>query len=397
MAIGAAWAKGKWAVGECARSGRKMLLRNMVADGYYPNLIVDPEWYEPKHPQESLPSVRDPTSLFRPAPERDQIGASILLGGAPAVDTVPGGGFGVTLGLGSGSAALPFGYSLGQVTSDFTPIPPPPAGTKASDYGSTEAELCNNAEPGGAPFRLDAFWKPDGTRCYTTMQNSVAAQNDVSPAWSCTPGWTNRVTTGAITNNRSIWWSPDGTKMSICTRVPSTAFRIIVWDQSATPWDLTVLGASTFKNFGPGGAGGPLDHIWSADGLTCWVHYTGAIPAGTSTILKYVATIPFDPVSLGSGFVASFDMFPDANNVRTIAFSTDGTVMYAMQGQNLVSWNLTVAFDITTMTNYTIGPAIAAASLSIPRGINVRPSNQDIFIEGDQNLRRMAWFRLGTP
>ena len=44
------YAKGKWALGECARSGRKMLLRNMIADGYYPNLIVDPEWYDPKHP-----------------------------------------------------------------------------------------------------------------------------------------------------------------------------------------------------------------------------------------------------------------------------------------------------------------------------------------------------------
>jgi hypothetical protein len=77
MAIGAAYAKGKWALGECARSGRKMLLRNMVADGYYPNLIVDPEWYEPKHPQESLPKVRDPTALFRPAPERDKVNAEI--------------------------------------------------------------------------------------------------------------------------------------------------------------------------------------------------------------------------------------------------------------------------------------------------------------------------------
>ncbi len=79
MAIGSAYAKGKWALGECRRSGRKMLLRNMVADGYYPNLIVDPEWYEPKHPQESLPKVRDPTSLFRPAPDQDKSDATIRL------------------------------------------------------------------------------------------------------------------------------------------------------------------------------------------------------------------------------------------------------------------------------------------------------------------------------
>lgn len=115
MAIGAAYAKGKWALGECARSGRKMLLRDMIADGYYPNLIVDPEWYEPKHPQESLPSVRDPTALYRPAPERDQIGTLLELGGAPGLDPIPGGGFGLPLG-GAGSAGLSFGYELANIT-----------------------------------------------------------------------------------------------------------------------------------------------------------------------------------------------------------------------------------------------------------------------------------------
>ena len=103
MTLGSAYAKGKWALGECQRSGRKMLLRNMVADGYYPNLIVDPEWYEPKHPQESLPKVRDPVSLFRPAPDQDQVGAVIRLR-----DTVAS------------------GYSLGNVTFDIAPPPPLP-------------------------------------------------------------------------------------------------------------------------------------------------------------------------------------------------------------------------------------------------------------------------------
>jgi len=108
MAIGSAYAKGKWALGECRRSGRKMLLRNMVADGYYPNLIVDPEWYEPKHPQESLPKVRDPTSLFRPAPDQDQSNATIRLD----------------------DSAVVTGFTLGNVTVDAPVVSPvilPPA------------------------------------------------------------------------------------------------------------------------------------------------------------------------------------------------------------------------------------------------------------------------------
>jgi len=102
MALGSAYAKGKWALGECRRSGRKMLLRNMVADGYYPNLIVDPEWYEPKHPQESLPKVRDPVSLYRPAPDQDQSNATIRLDDSQVVT----------------------GFTLGNVEVD-APIPGP--------------------------------------------------------------------------------------------------------------------------------------------------------------------------------------------------------------------------------------------------------------------------------
>jgi hypothetical protein len=375
MALGSAYAKGKWALGECRRSGRKMLLRNMVADGYYPNLIVDPQWYEPKHPQESLPKVRDPVSLFRPAPDQDRSNACIRFR------------------AGSGSHGfhtdtVSSGYSLGNPSFNIEAA----AAQDASAYGTSEDELANNPESVAGGFRQDIFWKPDGTRVYTARQSAEIAQQDPITPWDIQNQWANRVATPNIGNLRSCWWSPDGTRLSACTRVPSFAFNIRVWDQSSTPWDLTVLGAETNKSLAPGGpAGGPADHIWSADGLTCWVHYQSA----TSEILEYATLIPFDPTGLGPATVQRFDTFPDAGTgTRTIAFSTDGTVMYAMVLQVLSSWDLSTAFDITTMANFTTGPSIAAGDLSIPRGINVRSDNEDIFIEGDQNQRKVAWFRL---
>jgi hypothetical protein len=54
-----------------------MMLKDMVSDGYYPSLVVDPSWYEGKHPQESLPEIEDPVSLWRPAPERDLSGGTL--------------------------------------------------------------------------------------------------------------------------------------------------------------------------------------------------------------------------------------------------------------------------------------------------------------------------------
>jgi len=55
------------------------MLKDMVSDGYYPSLVVDPAWYEGKHPQESLPEIEDPVSLWRPAPERDLSGATFRM------------------------------------------------------------------------------------------------------------------------------------------------------------------------------------------------------------------------------------------------------------------------------------------------------------------------------
>jgi hypothetical protein len=46
-----------------------MLLRDMVFDGRYPNMRVDPAWYEGKHPLETLKKVDDPVALWRPSPE----------------------------------------------------------------------------------------------------------------------------------------------------------------------------------------------------------------------------------------------------------------------------------------------------------------------------------------
>lgn len=46
-----------------------MLLREMVFDERYPNMRVDPDWFEGKHPQEFLPKVEDPIALYRPAVE----------------------------------------------------------------------------------------------------------------------------------------------------------------------------------------------------------------------------------------------------------------------------------------------------------------------------------------
>lgn len=65
------YASGKFAMGICARSGRKMKLSEMVPDGQNPGLLVDPEWRDIKHETEKPFDFSDAEALRRPAPDID--------------------------------------------------------------------------------------------------------------------------------------------------------------------------------------------------------------------------------------------------------------------------------------------------------------------------------------
>ena len=73
------WGQGKNgnAVAQCMRSGIKMRLSDMVQDGYYPGLMVHPDWYEPPEPQEQFLSVVDDAAVDNPSPENYRIATEV--------------------------------------------------------------------------------------------------------------------------------------------------------------------------------------------------------------------------------------------------------------------------------------------------------------------------------
>lgn len=72
------YAQGRRAWGECARSGRRMLLLDMVRDPLT-DLLVDPAWAEPPL-QRPATNIIDGVALVRPAPFLDRIGEKIFVG-----------------------------------------------------------------------------------------------------------------------------------------------------------------------------------------------------------------------------------------------------------------------------------------------------------------------------
>lgn len=62
-----AYAQGRLAWGLCQRCGLRFFLRELVLDGYYPNIRVCQGCYDPPQPQERLVVVSDPLALWKPA------------------------------------------------------------------------------------------------------------------------------------------------------------------------------------------------------------------------------------------------------------------------------------------------------------------------------------------
>ena len=73
------YARGQNALAICERCSKKQLRRHLVYDGQYPDLLVCPECWDPKHPQEYLPPSFDPVTLYDTTGDPDALQASSVV------------------------------------------------------------------------------------------------------------------------------------------------------------------------------------------------------------------------------------------------------------------------------------------------------------------------------
>lgn len=265
-------------------------------------------------------------------------------------------------------------------------------GQAADQYILAETSALGN--PGiNSGTVYDREWKQDGTRVWETgidgSPSHASRQYDVSPAWGIDSGdWSLDFTSAAGSNlNRTHWWSPDGTKYSRCRRVISTQVNINVFDQSATPYDFTVLGASIgSKTWQPTGNITPFDHIWSDDGTRLWIQDQGT----GGRILEFAVGVAWDPSTITDAQIKSFV----GAGTTSMAFSGDGKQFYFISSGILFSRPFGTAFDIDTLGAFVTGPTTAVQT-NVPRGLTYRNDNGDIFVAGDQgSTRRLSRFSI---
>ena len=75
----ARYARGHKAWGICERCSERRPLNDLIYDGQFPDLKVCPDCWDPKHPQEYLPSVTDPSVLYDPTGDPGRAQASQLV------------------------------------------------------------------------------------------------------------------------------------------------------------------------------------------------------------------------------------------------------------------------------------------------------------------------------
>lgn len=89
--------------GECARSGLRTPLKDLVKDGYQKGIYVRRDFYDPPHPQEKLKPLYDPEMVRIQAPRLDVDVVNV---------TFPG--YDITTGVSYGGVNLSF--QTGEVT-----------------------------------------------------------------------------------------------------------------------------------------------------------------------------------------------------------------------------------------------------------------------------------------
>jgi len=289
------------------------------------------------------------------------------------------------------------GITSGKVTGPpggVTP-PPPVASQDASAYEVKQS--AGNPENIGGSFRYDWDFKSDGTKAYTQRNGASASSSfreyDVSPAWSITPGdWSfvSSVLVGGA-NARTFQWSPDGTVLCTLQRWFSSNYRLINYDQSATPWASAVLGSATV---GTNISTASFGLRWRPDGLVVYVDHNGGL------IDALTVGVAFDASTLTTTPLYTFDSQVDAG-VRSaeMAFSANGDRLYSVTSANLLcSWDLATPYDLSTASNFVTGVSVVLPTpLQVPRGIIYRNDTGDIFLERDQSTQNVRCWKTKIP
>jgi len=84
------YAVGYHAIAHCKRCGDLVLRRHLVFDGHFPDLLVCTDCWDPKHPQDYLPDIHDPETIYKPTGDLDAAVANLQVISYPPLKFIYG-------------------------------------------------------------------------------------------------------------------------------------------------------------------------------------------------------------------------------------------------------------------------------------------------------------------
>ena len=195
------------------------------------------------------------------------------------------------------------------------------------------------------------FFKPDGTKLYLVgFLNDSVFQYTLSTAWDLSSISYDSVSFSFLTQEtqgRSLFFSPDGTKLFIVGTDGDTAYQYSLstaWDISTASYDSVSFSVASQETV-------PLGLFFKSDGSKMYI-----VGSGSDTIYQYSTVTPAAPswtdpdLANASYDSVSFSVAGQDSTPVGLAFSDDGSKMFMMglATDNVYQYTLSTAWDVSS-------------------------------------------------
>lgn len=230
-----------------------------------------------------------------------------------------------------------------------------------------------------AGFPAGLWFKPDGTKMYTTDPAQVLAfagviEYDLSTPWDITSATHNQDfdVSSSTTNIQAVIFKDDGTKMYLSNASTSTLYQYSLstpWDISTTSYDTKSLDASTQESQ-------LRKAFFKPDGTK--VFLTGSIG---DAVYEYDLSTPWDIST--STYVATFSVSSQETVPSSLFFNPDGTKMFlgGIITDSIHQYSLSTPWDISTASYDSINFSFASQDTS-PSGVFFKPDGSKMYMSG---------------
>jgi hypothetical protein len=188
---------------------------------------------------------------------------------------------------------------------------------------------------------VSIFWKPDGTKLYqlgtTTFNFCYLQEYNVSTPWDMTTATYLHGGSG-ISMANDLWWKPDGTKL-YTTALHPIENEIREYNIS-TPWDISTANFLHSKL-----PSAPVTEIfWKPDGTKLYGIYGPWMPPREQKVYEYDASVPWDVTTINLSRTLNID----ENILWDLFWKPDGRTLYVLvdivdyQGYHTQIWQYSI-------------------------------------------------------